>query len=434
MSDDLFDLGERIADLAARINIATFEMLTLVAEFDRREGWADNFTSCAEWLAWRTGRTLAAARENVRVAHALEDLPRTAAAMKRGRLSYTKVRTMTRVATPETEATLLEYARSTSAARLEWLARGWKTLSRDGELAAEEVRHRSRTFSVAIDADGMYVVRGRLEPEVGAVLMRAIEAASDALYRGEDPGARPRNRQRRADAAGLVAERALGAGFGGDGERDRVREGGRGAGGGAVGSGSRAERYQVVVHTDAATLMERGETGRSELDGVRVSAETSRRMACDAARVAMGHRDGDVVSVGRRTRTVPPHIRRALEERDRGCRYPGCASRFTEAHHVKHWADGGETSLANTILLCRRHHRLVHEGKTRMAMDRDGKAAFFTRAGEVIASVPPLPAVAEVGLPAPPAQRAGRLSNGAPRFVESQVPLELELEALEAVA
>ncbi len=419
MSDDLFELGKRIADLAARINIATFDMLTLVAEFDRREGWADNFASCAEWLAWRTGRTLAAARENVRVAHALEELPLTAEVMKRGQLSYTKVRTMTRVATPETEATLLKYAQSTSAARLEWLARGWKTLSRDGELAAEEVRHRSRTFSVAIDADGMYVVRGRLEPEVGAVLMRAIEAASDALYRGEDGEARPRNGQRRADAAGLVAERALAAGFG-DGE--------------AVGSGSRAERYQVVVHTDAATLKERGETGRSELDGVRVSAETSRRMACDAARVAMGHRDGEVVSVGRRTRTVPPHIRRALEERDRGCRYPGCASRFTEAHHVKHWADGGETSLANTVLLCRRHHRLVHEGRTRMAMDRDGKAVFFARAGQVIASAPPLPQRAEVELPAPPAPSPGRLSNGAPRFVDSQVPLELELEALEAVA
>ena len=109
-------------------------------------------------------------------------------------------------------------------------------------------------------------------------------------------------------------------------------------------SGTRAERYQVVVHTEAATLAERGETGRSELDGVRVCAETSRRMACDAARVAMCHRDGEVVSVGRRQRTIPPHIRRALEERDRGCRYPGCASRFTEAHHVKHWADGGETS------------------------------------------------------------------------------------------
>ena len=156
-------------------------MLTLVADFDRREGWADNFTSCAEWLAWRTGRTLAAARENVRVGHALEELPLTAGAMKSGQLSYTKVRTMTRVATPETEATLLEYAQSISAARLEWLARGWKMLSRDGELAAEEVRHRSRTFSVAVDADGMYVVRGRLEPEVGACLLYTSPSPRDGL-------------------------------------------------------------------------------------------------------------------------------------------------------------------------------------------------------------------------------------------------------------
>ena len=414
MSDDLFELGERIAELAARINIATCEMLTLVADFDRREGWADNFTSCAEWLAWRTGRTLAAARENVRVAHALEALPLTAEAMATGQLSYTKARTMTRVAKPETEATLLEFAQSTSAARLEQLARRWKTLSRDGEISVEEARHRSRTFSVAIDADGMYVVRGRLEPEVGAMLMRAIEAAGDALYRGEDAEARPQGRQRRADAAGLVAERALAAGFGGE-------------------SGTRAERYQVVVHTEAATLAERGETGRSELDGVRVCAETSRRMACDAARVAMCHRDGEVVSVGRRQRTIPPHIRRALEERDRGCRYPGCASRFTEAHHVKHWADGGETSLANTVLLCRRHHRRVHEGRTRMALDRDGKAAFFTRAGQVIGSAPPLPGTVRK-LPTPPPPPPDRLSNGAPRFVDSAVPLSLELEALEAVA
>ena len=351
MNDDLFQLGERIAELAARINIATYEMLTLIAEFDRREGWAEEFTSCAEWLAWTTGRMLGTARENVRVAHALEDLPLTSAEMKTGKISYTKVRAMTRVATPETEKTLLKYARTGSAAKLEQIVRGWKHLSRDGELTAEEARHQSRAFSVVIDGDGMYVMRGRLEPEVGAVLMRAIEAASDALYRTEHPDARPRSRQRRADAAGLVAERALAAGFGGE-------------------SGTRAERFQVTVHTEMATLEKDGEPGRSELDGVRVSAETSRRMACDAAVVPMNNRDGEVMGVGRKTRTIPPHIRRALDERDRGCRYPGCGSRFTEAHHVTHWADGGETSLANTVLLCRRHHRVVHEGRTRMSLNR----------------------------------------------------------------
>ena len=187
MNDDLFQLGERIVELAARINIATYEMLTLIAEFDRREGWAEEFTSCAEWLAWRTGRMLGTARENARVAHALEDLPLTSADMKTGQISYAKVRAMTRVATPETEKMLLKYAHAGSAAKLEQIVRGWKHLSRDGELTAEEARHQSRAFSVVIDGDGMYVMRGRLEPEAGAVLMRAIEAASDALYRHRAP-------------------------------------------------------------------------------------------------------------------------------------------------------------------------------------------------------------------------------------------------------
>ena len=419
-------LGERIAELAARINIATHEMLTLVAEFDRREGWADAFDSCAEWLAWRTGRTVATCRENVRVAHALEDLPATSAGMKAGRLSYAKARAITRVATPETEGKLLAYADRGSAAAVERMVREVRQLSRDGEIGAEEARHRARAFSVVIDADGTYVVRGRLEPEAGAVLMRAVEAASDALYRAEDPDVRPRSRQRRADAIGLVAERALAAGLGA-GAVDAEAEA-------TPGSGTRAERYQVTVHTEMATLEEGGEGGRSELDGVRVSAETSRRMACDASLVSMLHRGGRVVSVGRKTRTIPPHLRRALEERDRGCRYPGCGGRFTEAHHVRHWADGGETSLANTVLLCRRHHRLVHEGRVRMALDRVGQAVFFTRSGAAIASAPPLPEPAvPLQLPDPPALGPGEMYNGAARLVDSAIPWEIEAAAREAV-
>ncbi len=410
-------LGERIVELAARINIATYEMLTLIAEFDRREGWADAFNSCAEWLAWSTGRTIGTCRENVRVAHALQDLPKTSAEMEAGRLSYTKVRAITRVATKATEGELLELADKGSAAELERMVRGWRHLSRDGELTAEEVRHQRRAFSVVIDADGTYVVRGRLEPEAGAVLMRAIEAATDALYRGEDPGARPTSRQRRADAAGLVAERALAAGLK------------------AAHSGTRAERYQVTVHAEMSTLEERGEGGRSEVDGVRVSAETSRRMACDASLVQMLHREGKVVSVGRKTRTIPPHIRRALEERDRGCRYPGCGGRFTEAHHVRHWADGGETSLANTVLLCRRHHRLVHEGRVRMALDAKGQAVFFTRGGKMLGSVPPPvnePKLTPALPPAPPL-RPGQMYNGAARLAAGAVPWEVEAAAREAI-
>ena len=96
--------------------------------------------------------------------------------------------------------------------------------------------------------------------------------------------------------------------------------------------------------------------------GLHVPAGTSRRIACDASRVTMTHRsDGSVLDVGRKTRTVPPAIRRALDHRDGGCRFPGCGLRFCDAHHITHWADGGETRLDNLVLLCRRHHRAVHE-------------------------------------------------------------------------
>ena len=461
--DELFLLGERIAELAARINSAESRMMTLIADFDRRGGWKGEFSSSAEWLAWRIGIKIGPARERVRTARALAGLPQTADALREGRISYTKVRALTRVATPASEGELLKFAQAGSAAKLERMVRMWKKLSREGELTVEEARHRSRAFSVFVDGDGMYVVKGRLEPEVGAVLMRAVEAASDALFRRErgaadsrdggdrrDTGdARPKPKQRRADAVGLLAERALAAGFrGGEcrdesrdsrgrplGLGDNSRDSGNGAHsssgaipGGDLGvpndariteseaasrgesvatptdqpssapdtepgieSGTRAERYQVMVHCDAATLAAEGEPGRSDLDGIRVSAETSRRMACDAAVVAMVHaKDGSVLNVGRRTRTIPPHIRRALEERDRGCRFPGCAGRFTEAHHVKHWADGGETSLRNTVLLCQRHHRTVHEGRVKVSVSRDGTVLFVTRKGRMLADAPPV--------------------------------------------
>ena len=312
--DDLAKLGDRIA-LAAGINAAEAQMMTLIADFDHRGGWKDGFGSCAEWLAWRIGIKIGPARERVRAARALENLLETASALREGSISYTGVRALTRVATPESEAKLLELARAGSAANLEQKVRMWKKLSRDEESTAEQARHRSRAFSVFVDGDGMYVVKGRIEPEVGAVLMRAVEAVSDALFRGDS---RPAPKQRRADAVGLLAERALAAGFGG-GESSATPDDGSTAGSDSerqVESGTRAERYQVMVHCDAATLAEEGEPGRSDLDGIRVSAETSRRMACDAAVVAMVHaKDGSLLSVGRRTRTIPPHHRRSARSR-----------------------------------------------------------------------------------------------------------------------
>jgi hypothetical protein len=150
-------------------------------------------------------------------------------------------------------------------------------------------------------------------------------------------------------------------------------------------SGTRAERYQVMLHVDPSTLSADGEPGRSELeDGTRVSAETSRRLSCDAAVVMVEHaRDGSILNVGRRTRSIPPALRRALESRDRGCRFPGCGRRFTDGHHVQHWIDRGETSLSNCLLLCRFHHRLVHEGGWRVEWWGEGRPMFYNARGDM---------------------------------------------------
>ena len=162
---------------------------------------------------------------------------------------------------------------------------------------------------------------------------------------------------------------------------------------GGLDPGTRGDRYQVVVHVDAEALPAGSESGASCLaGGAHVSAETARRLACDAARVAMRHAaDGRALSVGRRTRAISPGLRRALEHRDRGCRFPGCGATLCDAHHVRHWADGGETSLANTVLLCRRHHRAVHEEGYSMELGPGGEARFHQPDGRPLPQAPPAP-------------------------------------------
>ena len=221
----------------------------------------------------------------------------------------------------------------------------------------------------------MVVVRGRLEPEVGALLRRALEAAAEALYQKthgteaatEDP---PTPTQRRADALALVAETALQQGL------DPEPAG---------------ERYQVVVHVDAAALADPEAPGQSAVEGgAHVSAETLRRLACDAHRVVMRHdTTGRVLDVGRRTRTIPPALRLALRHRDRGCRFPGCSVRHCQGHHIQHWANGGETRLENLTLLCRRHHRAVHEEGYGVERLLDGALRFRRPNGWPIPEVPP---------------------------------------------
>ena len=377
-------LGDEIAELSAHLDAATARLLDLIRVFDARGGWNSGFSSCAAWLSWRVGLDLGAARERVRVARALGSLPRLAQALARGELSYAKVRAITRVATPETEARLLAVGRAGTAAHVECIVRGWRRVDRKAEAREARQRHTSRGLHIRHDEDGMVVVTGRLEPEVGALLVQALAAARETLYqRGRRTGnvsaetrEAPTMAQQQADALALVAETALHHG---------------------MDPGTPGERYQVVVHVDAPALADPDQSGQSVLeDGTHVSAETSRRLACDASRVVMRHDpDGRVVEIGARTRTIPPALRRALQHRDRGCRFPGCGGRFHEGHHIHHWAHGGPTILSNLTLLCRRHHRAVHEEGYTVARGPDGALQFRRPDGRLVPEVPapaPVPA------------------------------------------
>ena len=478
-------LGDRIAELSARIQAATYELLVLIREFDEREGW-DGCVSCAQWLSWRAGLAPGAAREHVRVARALGKLPKLSDAMRRGRISYSKVRAVTRVATPDNEDNLLYVCEAGTAAHVERIARAWRRIDRNVEQAEDRLRNAGRELRTWVDEDGMVVVRGRLTPEVGAALRRALEAACDQARRapaadgggngeacdatadrkGEAAGAtaaaadveEPTFAQRQADAIGTVAEAALAGGLdrGTAGDRYQVvlhvdadalparPDVSAGTSGGAAAKSndvsadasagavcgskpptgddrvpagtsgnpaSPSEQRADAGHVPAATPATRrrrvsgpcpgappapaggSQTVLDEAGGIHVSAETARRLACDAATVTMRHGPGgEILDVGRRTRTISPALRRALAARDRRCRFPGCGNRRVDAHHVEHWADGGRTALDNLVLLCRRHHRAVHEEGFRVTIDAAGDVRFAHPDGRPLKEAPPAPA------------------------------------------
>jgi hypothetical protein len=385
------DLASAITELAGHLNAANRRWLALIAEFDRRKGWSDSMTqSCAHWLNWQCGLALGAAREKLRVAHALERLPLISAAMAQGELSYSKVRELTRVATPATERYLLMIGLHGTASHVEQLVRQYRRVQEVEALSREERQQSRRSVSYYFDdEDGSLVLKARLPAEAGMLVLRALEAAMPALplppedcevrfdvpagtsvqvpaatstlQRGHAPAIPPT--ARRADALALVAESFL-------------KHGAEALSGG--------ERHQIVLHVDVETLRERA-AGRSEFEhGPAMPAETARRLACDCSSVTIVENErGQPLDVGRKTRSIPPALRRALNSRDRGCAFPGCThKRHVDGHHVHHWAEGGETKLGNLVSLCRFHHRQVHEGGMRIERLDDGAWRFVSAKGE----------------------------------------------------
>jgi hypothetical protein len=351
VASSIDDLDRAIVSLAAKLNAVTHDFLMLVRRFDERAGWLGwGFESCADWLHWRCDLSLSAAREKVRVAHALKTLPTIAMAFARGELSYSKVRALTRVAGRENEDALLEFALHTTAARVEERCRELRCGTDESTYEALRA-HARRSLSLRRDLErGTVTITVELPLETGELIDKALDRAVEASASSTPELADESWAAQRADALVELAKAYLG-GNGAAKEKSET-------------SNATSDHYQVVVHVDESAL--RRGMGRAGLP-----IESVRRIGCDAQRVVLvedGH--GEPLSVGRKTRIVPKTIKRALWARDGGCRFPGCGrKRFVDAHHIEHWSAGGETSLANLLLLCGKHHTLVHEGGFRIEKD-----------------------------------------------------------------
>jgi len=376
-SDDesIDDLDAAICTLASGLNAETYRLLTLVRRFDDRMGWAKwSFRNCAEWLAWRCGVSLSAAREKVRTAQALRDLPQISAAFADGRLSYTKVRALTRVAANHDADALLDYALRATAPDVEERCRQLGNAEPESVDVARRAWER-RSLTLWRDARrNVMSIRVEVPLEEGELVAQALERAAAAgeaatgIEFAENPLEETDGRARngwcaqQADAFVAIVKAYLG--------------GTPSAEGGAM---SCADHTQVVIHVDESAL--RGGQGRSDLP-----IETLKRLTCDGSLITViEDEDGTPLDVGRKRRTVTTALRRALWARDRGCTFPGCANkRYVDGHHLHHWSKGGESTLDNLALLCTHHHRLLHEGGFTVRRDERGELIFRRRDGRVI--------------------------------------------------
>jgi hypothetical protein len=371
------DLDREIAELAARMDAATHRLLECIRQFDESNAWyAQGAVSCAHWLSWRIGLDPATARE--------------------------KVRALTRVATPGNEAQLLDLAMAATGAQLERMCRGY----RRALTATQAPGPDERSVRRRVLPGGRVMLEMVLDPDEADLVVRAIDCAREVGHAKRDMAS--------ADNADALA---CGRGDGNEDVRVSAEESGQSAAwpsrpdgvvalaesflAGNAAKGNGGERYQVMVHLDQDALAPEGKSDETSDetsdgswaatldDGTHISAETFRRVACDCGVVTAR---GDVglgagLSIGRRRRTIPPAIRRALALRDRGCRFPGCTNdRFVHGHHVRHWLHGGETSIDNLVQLCTRHHHLVHEGGWSMKRDEAGGWVFSDAKGKALAS------------------------------------------------
>ncbi|MFK7889264.1 MAG: DUF222 domain-containing protein, partial [Granulosicoccus sp.] len=373
--------SDRVKRLAKAIDRGTCRLVMLLPAFDRQRLWeADGQRSCASWMNIHCGMSPSAANDRCRVAYALETLPVIRQLFELGELSWSKVRALTRIATPENERKLAVDALSMTASAIERLARQYRDTRTFSDVEDEDERAKRqydrRYLFVRHDDNGMVRINASLPPLEGAAIVKSLSRAEEEVRQQtdmeqvEEPVSAT---QRRADSLTLMAMKHMAA------ESAEVRT---------------ADRYQVIVHVDAATLHQTRDNPdpdcgcRSKAsdhkplrahieDGPAIAASTARRLVDDCSVLAVVEENGEPLSIGRKSRKWPQAISRAILLRDKCCQFPGCSStRHLQLHHMKHWADGGETSLTNGVAMCGFHHRLVHEREYRVertAQDTNGR-------------------------------------------------------------
>ena len=392
-------LETQICELAGHLTAATYRFLVLLGDFDERRGWAEwDLPSCAAWLSWKCQLTSGTAREHVRVARALRTLPVLSAEFGAGRMSFAKIRALTRVATPATEAHLAQLAGPMTASQLERFVRAHRNVSRADDGYADVMRR----LTWRQHEDGSLALTVRLPPADGAVVLQALRAATGDLDRQTDHEEHEQADRVSAETPGSTQPVVTPASL-----ADGLVEIAGSFLGSKIETASNPDIYQVIVHVgpealtaelrqdvSAETSVEHP-SNRSRChieDGPAISPATARAISCCATVSWMMHdHKGDPLDVGRRHRTPPPALRRAVRERDRyRCQYPGCDSRKVQIHHIKHWSKGGRTKLRNLILLCRAHHVMIHDLNYSIAATQDG-FAFSTADGEQIEPSPAFP-------------------------------------------
>jgi len=407
-------LGAEITELCSYIYAAEHRLLTLVREFDEQKGWEWlGFHSCAHWLNFKCGIDMNTARERVRVANALGKLPKIDARFATGALSYSKVRAMTRIADESNEDYLLSIAKHGTAYHVEKLVSKYRRVVRLKDAEAACTAYDNRQLNYHYDSDGCLVIKGHFPAEQGALIIKALEMAMEKSFVGARDRAHGALLQDDVDVSAETSEESKPVPIA-TRRADALAEMAETYMNSEPVPNATADRYQVVVHVgvphgcDSSRLKPlpqlgldvSAETSRESPhieDGPHVSAETSRRIACDCS--VLGIREdenGEPLSIGRKTRSILPAMRRALRIRDGGCRFPGCTNdRFVDGHHIHHWADGGETSLDNLVLLCRHHHHLVHEGGFTCEKANDGEIRFQDQRQEPLPEWSILPAIGD---------------------------------------